>query len=300
MAKTGLAAIAAGRTDLFRMDPRKIVIRHGWNSRDFDLPENIAHVDQLAESIREVGVKEPLAGYHEDGEFILTNGESRLRAVLKLISEGHDVDTVPVQPEPRHATEAEHVLSQIIRNSGKPFTPIENARVFARLLDMGMTNKEIAGKVGMTPERVAQIAKLDTVTPTVREHIKKGEITSTLVQRIQSKAKDANEVEEQVVEAIKAAQAEGKKKATPKHAPKSQGSQKKPAQKKSAKTDYEALFRELMGMLDSEDTEEGEAVLAQFSVPQARWDAFLAASKPAEKKTPAKRKAAPKAPVETF
>lgn len=300
MAKTGLAAIAAGRTDLFRMDPRKIVIRHGWNSRDFDLPENIAHVDALAESIKEVGVKEPLAGYHEDGEFILTNGESRLRAVLKLISEGHEVDTVPVQPEPRHATEAEHVLSQIIRNSGKPFTPIENARVFARLLDMGMTNKEIAAKVGMTPERVAQIAKLDSVTPTVRKHIQKGEITSTLVQRIQGKAKDANEVEEQVVEAIKTAQAEGKKKATPKHAPKAQA--KKPApKKKSAKTDYEALFRELMGLLDSEDSEEGEAVLAQFSVPQARWDAFLAASKPAEKKkTPAKRKPAPKAPVETF
>ena len=60
---------------------------------------------------------------------------------------------------------------------------------------------------------MAQIAKLDSVTPTVREHIKKGEITSTLVQRIQYKAKDANEVEEQVVEAIKTAQADGKKKA---------------------------------------------------------------------------------------
>jgi ParB/RepB/Spo0J family partition protein len=283
------------------MDPRKIVIRHGWNSRDFDLPENIAHVDQLAESIREVGVKEPLAGYHEEGEFILTNGESRLRAVLKLIAEGHEVETVPVQPEPRHATEAEHVLSQIIRNSGKPFTPIENARVFARLLGMGMTNKEIAGKVGMTPERVAQIAKLDSVTPTVREHIKKGEITSTLVQRIQGKAKDANEVEEQVVEAIKTAQAEGKKKATPKHAPKPQG-KKKPAPKKSTKTDYEALFRELMGMLDTESdlpNEDGSLTQA-FAVPADRWDAFLAASKPVEKKTPAKKKAAPKKPVETF
>jgi len=295
MSKTGLAAIAEGRTDLFRMDPRKIVIRHGWNSRDFDLPENQAHVDQLAESIREVGVKEPLAGYHEDGQFILTNGESRLRAVLKLLSEGHNVETVPVQPEPRHATEAEHVLSQIIRNSGKPFTPIENARVFARLIGLGMTNRDIAAKVGMTPERVAQIAKLDTVTPAVREHIKKGEITSTLVQRIQAKAKDANEVEEQVVEAIKTAQAEGKKKATPKHAAKTDRASTAPK-----RASFKDLFLELMSFLDTEDTESGEATLVQFAVPEDRWAAFKDAAKPAEKKAPVKRTKTESTPVDTF
>ena len=295
MSKTGLAAIAEGRTDLFRMDPRKIVIRHGWNSRDFDLPENKAHVDQLAESIREVGVKEPLAGYHEDGQFILTNGESRLRAVLKLLSEGHNVETVPVQPEPRHATEAEHVLSQIIRNSGKPFTPIENARVFARLIGLGMTNRDIAAKVGMTPERVAQIAKLDTVTPAVREHIKKGEITSTLVQRIQAKAKDANEVEEQVVEAIKTAQAEGKKKATPKHAATTDRTSTAPK-----RASFKDLFLELMSFLDTEDTESGEATLVQFAVPEDRWAAFKDAAKPAEKKAPVKRTKTESNAVETF
>lgn len=280
MAKTGLAAIAQGRTDLFHMDPRKIVIRHGWNSRDFELPENQAHVDQLAESIREVGVKEPLAGYHEEGEFILTNGESRLRAVLKLISEGHAVATVPVQPEPRHATETDHILSQIIRNSGKPFTPIENARVFARLIGLGMTNRDIAAKVGMTPERVAQIAKLDAVTPTVREHIKKGEITSTLVQRIQSKAKDANEVEEQVVEAIKTAQADGKTKATPKHA-----TPRKAAPKRA---NYKDLFLEMMSFLTSEHPEEDADMIVQFTMPTGRWEAFQAAAKPTASKPAAK------------
>jgi ParB/RepB/Spo0J family partition protein len=289
MAKTGLAAIAQGRTDLFHMDPRKIVIRHGWNSRDFELPENQAHVDQLAESIREVGVKEPLAGYHEEGEFILTNGESRLRAVLKLISEGHAVATVPVQPEPRHATETDHILSQIIRNSGKPFTPIENARVFARLIGLGMTNRDIAAKVGMTPERVAQIAKLDAVTPTVREHIKKGEITSTLVQRIQSKAKDANEVEEQVVEAIKTAQADGKTKATPKHA-----TPRKAAPKRA---NYKDLFLEMMSFLTSEHPEEDADMIVQFTMPTGRWEAFQAAAKPAAPKPAAKPAAST---IETF
>ncbi len=274
--KTGIAAIAEGRTDLFRMDPRKIVIRHGWNSRDFDLPENQEHVEQLAASIREVGVREPLAGYLDDGEFVLTNGESRLRAVLSLIADGVEIKSVPVQPEPRHASEADHLASQIIRNSGKPFTPIENAKVFARLMDFGWSAKDIAAKTGITPERVAQIAKLNSVTEAVRKHIQKGEITSSLVQRIQQKAKSAAEVEEQVVAAIQAAQAEGKSKATPKHAPKTTA--KKKTQKKT-KTNYRELFEELVSYLGDEHDADDNGYTVTGFIPEARWDAMLAASK---------------------
>lgn len=275
MAKTGIAALAEGRTDLFRMDPRKIVVKDGWNSRDFDLPENQEHVAQLARSIQEVGVKEPLTGYLSDGEFILTNGESRLRAVMSLIEQGVDVKTVPVQPEPRHASEADHLASQIIRNSGKPFTPIENAKVYAKLMDLGWTAKEIAEKTGMTPERVNQIAKLNTVTPKVRKHIQKGEIASTLVQRIQSKAKDAKDVETKVVEAIKKAKAEGKKKATPKHTKSGDKAPSKP------KTNYRDLFDELVSYMGGEEEDE-EGVHVFGKVPPARWEAMLAAAKKRE------------------
>lgn len=274
MAKHGIAALAEGRTDLFRMDPRKITIRHGWNSRNFDLQENRAHVQMLADSIREVGVREPLSGYLDDNEFILTNGESRLRAVLKLISEGVDVKTVPVQPEPRYASEADHLASQIIRNSGKPFTPIENARTFARLLDLGWTEKDIASKTGITVERVRQIAQLNAVSETVRKHIVDGEITSSLVQRIQAKAKSADEVETQVVEAIQTAKSEGKTKATPRH-----HAAKTSSLPKMQRTNYRDLFMELMSFLDVEDIESGEAVLAQFSIPEDRWNHMKSATK---------------------
>lgn len=280
MAKHGLAAIAEGRTDLFRMDPRKIVVVEGWNSRDFGLPENQEHIRALADSIKEIGVREPLAGYHEDGKFILTNGESRLRAVMHLIEMGHEIATVPVQPEPRHASEAEHVLSQIVRNSGKPFTPIENARVYARLLDMGMTAKEIAAKIGQTPERVAQVAKLNTVSPKVRKHIQSGKITSSLVQRIQSKAKSAKDVDAAVEEAIKNATAEGKTKATPRHV---SGSKEKP-KTVSPRVNYRDLFEELMSYLTGEDREEGEASGLVFIMPPERAKAFKDAVKPAAAK----------------
>lgn len=271
MAKHGIAAIAQGRTDLFRMDPKQITIRHGWNSRDFDLEENIQHVDQLAESIREVGVKEPLSGYLEDDTFVLTNGESRLRAVLKLLSEGVEIKTVPVQPEPRYASEADHLASQIIRNSGKPFTPMENAKTFSRLLDLGWTVAEIAKKTGITTERVHQIARLNAVTETVRKHVQRGEITPTLVQRIQAKAKNAGEVEEQVVDAIKTAQADGKKKATPRHHARKDAKPKAPA----ARTNYRDLFEELMSYVTSTEEESSDTTTEVVaSIPKDRWEAM--------------------------
>lgn len=274
MAKTGIAGIAEGRTDLFRMDPHKIVVREGWNSRDFDDPDNQAHVDALAASISEVGVKEPLSGYLDGDQFVLTNGESRYRAVMLLLERGVEVKTVPVMAEPRHASEADYVAAQFIRNSGRPFTPMENAKLFTRLLDLGWSEKDVASKIGMTVERVQQIARLNAVPESVKHYVRKGSISPTLVQRIQAKAKTAADVEAQVEEAIANATAEGKTKATPKHAPKAKP--KKKADK--PKTNYRELFEEMMSYVI--DTREGtDATVVSVSLPNERWTAMEAAAK---------------------
>lgn len=273
MAKTGLAGIAEGRTDLFRMDPKNIVVREGWNSRDFDDPENQAHVEALAASIREVGVKEPLAGYLEDEKFVLTNGESRYRAVMLLLEQGVEIKTVPVMAEPRHASEADHIASQFIRNSGRPFTPMENAKLFTRLIDLGWTERELAEKIGMTTERVQQIARLNAVPEQVKGYIRKGRISTTLVQRIQAKAKNAGEITEKVKEAIATAKADGKTKATPKHVKKSA-----PKTDGKAKTNYRELFEELMSYM-GESTDRGDGSReVPLCVPTDRWDAMKAAA----------------------
>lgn len=279
MAKTGLAGIAEGRTDLFRMDPRKIVVKEGWNSRDFEDPDNQAHVEALAASIREVGVKEPLSGFLEDEKFVLTNGESRYRAVMLLLEQGVEIKTVPVMAEPRHASEADHVASQFIRNSGRPFTPMENSKLFVRLLDLGWSEKEIAEKTGMTTERVQQIARLNTLPGQVKDYIRKGRISTTLVQRIQAKAASAGEITSKVKQAIAAAKADGKDKATPKHVEKSA-----PKPKSKGKTNYRELFEELMSYVDIEPHEIGDvngepSTELVVRLPTKRWDAMKAVSK---------------------
>ncbi len=226
MAATNIKELALGRSDLFSLAPDDIHVQTGWNSRDFNDPENVTHVDALARSIKEVGVKEPLAGYMDDGKFILTNGESRLRAVKKLIAEGVEIKSLPVIREPKHANEVDRLASQFIRNSGRPFSPMENAKLFARLLDYGWSEKDIASRTGMSRERVHQLVKLNAVPEVVKKEVTKGTISATAVQRIQAKAESVTDVTAQVSNAIATAKAAGKTKATPKHVASKKGKNK--------------------------------------------------------------------------
>ena len=213
----GIKDIADGRSDLFRLNPDLIVIADGWNARDFEDPENQAHVRALADSIREVGVKEPLTVYMHDGQPTLTNGESRLRAVRLLQSEGVEIKTVPVQTEPKQASEADRLASQIIRNSGKQFSVLEMSSVFCRLLDYGWTEKDIASRGGMTVERVKQIVSINQAPAQTKAMVRKGLVSATVVQRVIAKSKSASEINEKVRAAVEKAKAEGKTKAGPRH-----------------------------------------------------------------------------------
>ena len=84
------------------------------------------------------------------------------------------------------------------------FAPsISAAAPYAAFVVDARTGKVLHASNADTRLHPASLTKMMTLYITF-EAIKKGEITSTLVQRIQGKAKDANEVEEQVVEAVNA------------------------------------------------------------------------------------------------
>src|ERR1700674_5839547 len=102
-ADTGIKSLAQGRTDVFKVDPRVLVIKDGWNSRDFNDPENLEHVDNLAQSIAAVGVKQPLTVFFENGKCYVSDGECRLRGAMRAIEHYKaDLRTVPVQTEDRY------------------------------------------------------------------------------------------------------------------------------------------------------------------------------------------------------
>ena len=169
-----LKDFSEGRTDVYKIDPRRLQIRPDWNSRDFSDPANQQHVEELAKSIAEVGVREPLKVFVENDVPYITNGECRYRAVMLCIERGIEIKTVPVMGEDRFANEADRLFTQFVSNSGKQFSALENAKLFKRLIDLGWQQNDIAKKTGFSAGRISQVLELLTLPLVLQQFIKIG------------------------------------------------------------------------------------------------------------------------------
>jgi hypothetical protein len=79
-----LRDLRSSMRDQMMFDPRIIVVEDGHNPRDYTIPENRAHLDDLKASIRENGTISPLwiRWDAENRAAVLVDGECRLRANL--------------------------------------------------------------------------------------------------------------------------------------------------------------------------------------------------------------------------
>jgi len=214
---TGLKSIAQGRTDMWRVDPRQLHIKANWNGRDMNDPTNQEHVLMLASSIAEVGVKEPLTVYWESGKAYVSDGHCRLWATLKAIKNGAEIKTIPVKTEDRYANEADRTFAQILRNTGKPFTSMEQAKVFKRLLDLGWQQNDIAKKAGVSASRVSQVLDLLTLPEGVKTMVVNGSVSATMA--VSTVKVEGTDAEKKLKEGLEQAKAEGKTKVKPSNIP---------------------------------------------------------------------------------
>lgn len=219
MSKEGIQGLALGRKDILRIDPRNLHIRPDWNCRDVNFdptdPDDLA----LAESIASVGVKQPMTAVWQDGKAWLTDGHRRLGAALYAMETlGAEIKSVPVQTEDRYASEADRVLSQLVRNNGKPLSPIEQARVYKRLIDLGWTEKQIAESIGRSVPWVKNLLELRAAPTAVTEMVRSGQVSATLAMDTLKKAGgDGEKAAKELAGAVEKAKAAGKTRATAKH-----------------------------------------------------------------------------------
>lgn len=155
----------ARRTDLYHIDPRTITVIDGFNPRkEFAL-------DDLIPSIRESGVKVPLrVSRNAEGRIELRDGERRYRAVMTLIDEGCPILTVPCVMEidpatKRRPSEADMLLNAMLANTGKPFTPAEEAEGFRRFLAWGWAVEQLAQRLGKSANYVRNRLTFLEATP---------------------------------------------------------------------------------------------------------------------------------------
>jgi len=201
------------------VNPFILSIKRDWNARQHSTPENRRHVLQLANSISEVGVLEPLTVYAEDNRFWITNGHCRYLAVMHAINEmGAEIGTVPIKFEDKHSSEADRIASQIVRNSGKKLNPLEMARVVKQLANYGWSHSKIAKLADVSRGYIAQLLSLHaTTTPEIEELLNAGKVAPSFVARVAYAASSPEEVGRILKDAVATATAAGKKKASAKH-----------------------------------------------------------------------------------
>lgn len=215
-----LQDMAAQRKDLYMIDPRVIEEEPGWNVR-IDGPELQAHIRTLCDSIKEIGVQEPLTVYMRGDVPVLTNGHCRLRAVKLAIDEGAEVKAVPVRCEERGTNEADRVLSMLTRNSGKPLGQLEQAEVVKRLLALGWTKPQVVSKAGFTGVHLDNLLLLASAPSTVTQMVRDGQVSARTAVDVMRKEKE--QAPEVLQTALKTAKSQGKDRATAKHLPKAPG-----------------------------------------------------------------------------
>lgn len=256
---TGLESIASGQSKFFTLDPRKIKVRESWNFRDFNDNENAAHIETLYQSIREVGVKEPLTVSYEKGIAWLDDGECRLKAALLVIERDKIEIKVPVKSEERYASEQDRLINQRIRNSGKPFSVFEDAALFKKLLDFKMSQDEIAKKCNISAARVSQILDYNIVGKVGRDLVANGQASASLVMEV-TKA-EGTDAEKALLNGVKAAKKEGRTKLKPGDV---------------GKVSISKLVRECFEYSDVNDDDPSMCVI---KMPMEQWDKLREAAK---------------------
>lgn len=226
--------LSIGQSELYKVNPKSIIIQEGFNPReDF----NVEKLEELKDSIIENGVLVPLrVKINAEKQFILIDGERRLRAVLQAINEGHQIVSVPVIIERKTMTELEQLLLALNTNTGEQLSAIEEANAYKRLMNYGLEIKDISKKLGRAESRIKTRLLLIDSSKEVKEALNNKDISVHDAITIIKDSFDETDQKEKL-EIVKAEKAERKEQ-----------SEKKKIAKKSGKLVYDKKdFVELTG-----------------------------------------------------
>ena len=201
------------------IDPRQIDIEPNFNARDYTLPENRAHLDRLRVLIRESidsggpGVEKPIITRlnRQTGRATVVDGECRLRAVLELIAEGHELLSMadmPCFPAPAGSENSvTRAFASLNANEGKSLSKWELGKKYQELYNQNISIPTIAKKTANSesfikecidlanaPDELKQLLSSQAVSPAEAIRIVRGDNVPAAVSILQAavQAKQAN------------------------------------------------------------------------------------------------------------
>ena len=184
MATSSLKGMAADpnvagvkKTDLFRVDPRLLDEEDGFNLRDYNDPDVIAHIEGFADSYANGRYVPPLVVRTTiEGRIVPVEGHCRRRGALLAIERGAElafVDCVSFK-----GGDCERIEVMLRSAEGLRLKPLEVAMGYLRLNRMGHTNAKIAEVMRKTAARVEQMLLLATANHDVHELVRAGTVTA--------------------------------------------------------------------------------------------------------------------------
>jgi len=128
---------------------------------------------ELAASIRENGILQPLLVRRTEHGFELIAGERRLRAARSI-----GIETVPVVVR-EHVDDEQSLRLALLENvQREDLNPIEEAQGYRRLIDeFSMSQQDIADQLGRSRSTVANALRLLNLPEDLRNRIENGELT---------------------------------------------------------------------------------------------------------------------------
>jgi ParB family chromosome partitioning protein len=130
-------------------------------------------LSQLAESIREVGVLQPvLVRPAGDGQYELIAGERRWRAARRV-----GLQTIPaLVRETDDAAALEQALVENVHRDN--LNPLEEAAAYQQLIeDFGLTHDEVAARVGRSRATVSNTLRLMQLPPAIQKSLQEGKLS---------------------------------------------------------------------------------------------------------------------------
>jgi ParB family transcriptional regulator, chromosome partitioning protein len=154
---------------LAQVDPEDISANPRQPREVFDPDE----LDGLATSLRDVGMLQPLVVRPVGERYELVAGERRWRAA-KLAG----LDTVPAVV--RHTDDADLLKEALVENIHRvQLNPLEEAAAYQQLLDdFGVTQEELANRLGKSRPVISNALRLLTLPPAVQRRVAAGVLTA--------------------------------------------------------------------------------------------------------------------------
>src|SRR5437016_8565210 len=134
---------------------------------------NEASIDELARSVREHGIVQPLVVMRAGDKYKLIAGERRFRAAQKA-----GLATVPVVVRDSLKSGDALQIALIENIQREDLNPMEEANAYHQLHDeFGMTQEEIAKRVGKERSTVANFLRLLRLPAAVKELLASGQLS---------------------------------------------------------------------------------------------------------------------------